>query len=205
MRVFLLEDDARLRSAVARVLSRRFEVVGAVGSVAEARLRLGELNNGLEVAVCDLGLPDGSGTEVIRLIRQRFPAAVTVAFTVLEEPESVFLALRAGARGYLLKSTPPERLVELLEDCARGGAPMSPPVARLVVQSFETGSTPTRLTERERELLSLLVKGLSYKQVAMALGIGLGTVQSHVKSIYEKLEVSSKAEATAVAIREGLV
>ncbi|MBL8920526.1 MAG: response regulator transcription factor [Myxococcaceae bacterium] len=205
MRVFLLEDDARLRSAVARVLSRRFEVVGAVGSVAEARARLAGLNNGLEVAVCDLGLPDGSGTEVIRLIRQRFPSCVTVAFTVLEEPESVFEALRAGARGYLLKNTPPERLNELLEDCARGGSPMSPPVARLVVRSFETGSTPTRLTERERELLSLLVKGLSYKQVALALGIGLGTVQSHVKSIYEKLEVSSKAEATAVAIREGLV
>ncbi|MFO0745410.1 MAG: response regulator transcription factor [Myxococcota bacterium] len=218
-RIVIVEDNPWIRQSAEEMLTSAgvgFEVVASFDAVAPA---VTALAGGLvaEAALVDLGLPDGSGVDVIRAFRQLCPAAVVVAFTVLDDPKTIFDALRAGARGYLLKSTAPARLVPLLQDALAGGAPMSAPVARLVVDSFRGAVAPTdatsasdaesltRLTPREREVLVLLAKGLSYPEVARVLGVGLGTVQGYVKSVYSKLEVASKAEAAIVAARLGLV
>lgn len=232
-RILIVEDNPWIRQSAEEMLTAPevgFEVAATFEAVTPA---IEALRAGLAVdaALVDLGLPDGSGVSVIRALRELRPEAAVVAFTVIDEPQTIFEALRAGARGYLLKSTAPHRLVPLMQEALDGGAPMSAPVARLVVDSFragsaapaaspgaspatETASAPdvpaeaaaySRLTPRERDLLVLLAKGLSYPDAARVLGVGLGTVQGYVKSVYAKLEVASKAEAAIVASRLGLV
>lgn len=211
-RLLIVEDNAWVRQSAHELLSAGgFTVVAALDAVAPA-LRV--LADGLQVdaALVDLGLPDGSGLEVMEALRRALPHAVIVAFTVVDDPPTIFEALRAGARGYLLKSTAPARLADLMQEAIDGGAPMSAPVARLVVESFRhepiasaDRAAVDRLTPRELEVLVLLAKGMSYPEVARLLGVGLGTVQSYVKTIYGKLEVSSKAEAATIATRLGLV
>lgn len=206
VRLVLVEDDVALRLSVARVLDHEpgFAVVGQAGSLAEARRVVGLLA-AFELALVDLSLPDGDGVDLIRHLRAVHAGVAAVALTVRDDAASVFRTLRAGARGYLIKDTPPSDVPRLLREALAGGAPLSPSIARLVVTSFAEGACASPLTPREHEVLALLVKGLSYRQVGATLGVATGTVQTHVKSIYEKLEVSSKAEATAVAFRRGLV
>lgn len=209
--LLLVEDESWIREDVASLLDvpgGAFRVVAAFGTGEEA---IRAVQNGLQVelALVDLGLPGVSGVEVIRALRRACPEAAAVAFTVFDDERSVFAALKAGARGYLLKTTPFDRLREALLDAATGGAPMSPGIARLVVESMEQPAPEevdeaASLTPREREVLSFLTRGHTYADTASALGIALGTVQTHVRSIYGKLEVASKAEATATALRRGL-
>lgn len=215
-RLLMVEDNAWVRQSAQELLAAGgFTVVAAFDAVAPA---VRAIADGLQVdaALVDLGLPDGSGIAVMAALRRSLPAAVIVAFTVVDDAPSIFEALRAGARGYLLKSTAPARLAALMQEALDGGAPMSAPVARLVVESFRHEPVPNagpnpdqlavdRLTPRELEVLVLLAKGLSYPEVARLLGVGLGTVQSYVKTVYGKLEVSSKAEAATIATRLGLV
>lgn len=205
-KVLLVEDDVLVRRAVARILSvvQDFDVVAEAGTVAQAREKVA-MEPQLDLALVDLSLPDGRGIDIIRLVRARHPTCVPIALTAHDEPAIVFEALRAGARGYLLKGTAPSDLPDLLREAMAGGAPLSPAVASMVVRSFENQDVREPLTPRELDVLQLLVKGLSYKQVAATLGVGTGTVQTHVKSLYDKLEVSSKAEATMVAMKQGLV
>lgn len=210
-RLMLVEDESWIREDVASLLDvpgGAFRVIASFGTGEEA---IRAVQNGLQVelALVDLGLPGVSGVEVIRALRRACPEAVAVAFTVFDDERSVFAALKAGARGYLLKTTPFDRLREALLDAATGGAPMSPGIARLVVESMEQPAPAevdeaSSLTPREREVLSFLTRGHTYADTASALGIALGTVQTHVRSIYGKLEVASKAEATATALRRGL-
>lgn len=212
-RVLLVEDQGWLLEDLSRLLGGgdgSLEVAAACES-GEAALDAMERGATFDLALVDLGLPGISGVELIRSIRRLRPDAVSVAFTIFDDNATVFDALRAGARGYLLKSTPPSGLRPALLEAAEGGAPMTPSIARRVVELVakspdrhaESVPAPS-LTARERDVLSLLAKGHTYQDAATALDIRLTTVQTHVKSIYSKLEVASKAEAVAVALRLGL-
>ncbi len=162
-----------------------------------------------DVLLTDLRLPGMSGLDGIRKIRERFATLPIVALTVHDNDDHVFDALCAGASGYLLKNTPPERLLESLKEAANGGAPMSPEVARRVVKVFRTFRPPPRasyhLTPQENELLRLLVDGHHKKTAADVMRISVNTVSFHLKNIYGKLQVHSKTEAVAKALRERLI
>ena len=162
-----------------------------------------------DVILTDIGLPGMSGIEGTRILHQRSPEVPILALTVYDDDEKVFAALCAGASGYLLKTTPPAKLLEALEQAVNGGAPMSPEVALRVVRLFRDFHPPEhaeyRLTPQELQLLKLLVEGHHYKTAAQALGITASTVSFHLKNIYAKLHVHSKTEAVSKALRERLV
>lgn len=207
LRILLIEDEAWVREAVASVLAGfpGFAIVAACRSVSETLLTLSS-PVAFDVALVDLGLPDGSGLSLLPRLRATCPAAGLIAFTVFDEPATVFAAMRAGARGYLLKSTPLDLLPSKLVEIAEGGAPMSPAIARMVLDTLAPPEpAPRPLTPRERDILGLLAKGHTYADVGRALGIGLGTVQTHVKALYDKLHVASKAEAAVEATKLGLI
>jgi DNA-binding NarL/FixJ family response regulator len=161
-----------------------------------------------EVALVDLHLPDRPGTDLLRQLQRSRPNAVLLAFTQFDDSESIFTALECGASGYLLKTTSPPRLLRALVEARDGGAPMSPTVARKVVESFRQRKrrpAAFALSEREADVLKLLATGTSYAETGHQLGIGLGTVQTHVKNIYRKLEVNSREEAADWAAAHGLL
>jgi len=162
-----------------------------------------------DVVLVDLGLPGMSGIEGIRILKERYPETPSVVLTVYDDEDEIFNALCAGASGYLLKNTPPARLLECLQEVVGGGAPMSPEVARRVVKLFREIRPPARashnLTPQETELLKLLVEGHNYKTAAAELGITTNTVSFHLRNIYAKLQVHSKSEAVAKALRDHLV
>ncbi|MGE0320762.1 MAG: LuxR C-terminal-related transcriptional regulator [Polyangiaceae bacterium] len=206
--VLVLEDTAPIRLGVCEAVAARSELdlVAACETVRQALDYIEDASQPLDVAIIDLSLPDGHGTDVVAKLTELRPHCVSLVFTVLADEASIFSALRAGARGYILKESSPEELVEAIFHAETGGAPMSPEVARTVVESFRPDSVAQRtgLTPREREILELLCHGTSYSEVADMLHIGRGTVHTHVKNIYRKLDVSSKAEATKVAIQRRL-
>jgi DNA-binding NarL/FixJ family response regulator len=162
-----------------------------------------------DVVLTDIGLPGMSGVEGIRILKARYPDLPIVALTVYDDDEDIFDALCAGASGYLLKNTPPARLLEGLKEVVSGGAPMSPEVARRVIYLFREfrppERSPSRLTRQELELLRLIVDGHSYKTAAAQLDISPSTVSFHLQNIYSKLQVHSKSEAVAKALRNKLV
>jgi DNA-binding NarL/FixJ family response regulator len=162
-----------------------------------------------DLILTDIGLPRMDGIEGTRVLRERFPDLPIVVFTVHGEDDKIFRALCAGANGYLLKDTAPARIIEALIEVTRGGAPMSPDVARKVVELFRKFSPPAqsdyRLTDQETRILKMLVDGHHYKTAARELGISTSTVSFHLKNIYEKLHVHSKTEAVSKAFRERLV
>jgi two-component system nitrate/nitrite response regulator NarL len=210
LRTLVVEDDDAVREAVASTLKKAAGAISLVAVCGSAREAIAFVESApvLDVALVDLALGDGSGIDVIRVVRRVFPQAAAVALTVFDDTETVMRAIRAGARGYLLKDTAPERLVASVIDAGRGGAPMTPSVARCVMDDLRVTSpqdAPIALSARELEVLSLLCEGRSYAEIATALGMAIGTVQTHVKSVYGQLEVSSKAEAAAVAFRRGLI
>jgi DNA-binding NarL/FixJ family response regulator len=210
-RVFLVEDDPGLRARLAATLARcdDLDLVAACDTVAAALSALDAREPELDVALVDLGLPDGSGVEVLRKLRATRPDADAIVITVFDDARTVLKAIEAGARGYVLKGWTDEQIVSALREAAAGGAPMTPRIARLVLDALSARRRDERdveaLTAREVEVLNLLCEGRTYREVAHALGIALGTVQTHVKAIYAKLEVCSKAELTAAAFRRGLV
>jgi DNA-binding NarL/FixJ family response regulator len=162
-----------------------------------------------DVVLTDIGLPGMSGIEGIGILKQRHPDLPIIALTVYDDDERIFDALCAGASGYLLKNTPPARLLDSLNEVASGGAPMSPEVARRVIKLFRefrpADRSPSHLTQQETELLKLIVDGHSYKTAAAKLDISTSTVSFHLQNIYNKLQVHSKSEAVAKALRNKLV
>lgn len=207
--VVIIEDIRDVRDGLSVLINGTpgFRCAGAYRTMEDALARLTPA--GTSVILTDIGLPGMSGIDGIHALRERVPNVPILALTVYDSDDQVFRALCAGASGYLLKNTPPARLLESLREVAMGGAPMSPEVARRVLRLFREFRPPVlaeyRLTPQEHELLKLLVDGHHKKTAAAALGISVNTVSFHLKHIYEKLQVHSKSEAVAKALRERLL
>lgn len=207
--VVVIEDVRDVREGLSFLINGTsgFCCTGAYSSMEEALARIAPERT--DVVLTDIGLPGMSGIDGIRALRERIPGVPILALTVYDSDDQVFRALCAGASGYLLKNTPPARLLDSLKDVAAGGAPMSPEVARRVLRLFREFQPPAQasyhLTPQEHELLKLLVYGHHKKTAAAALGISINTVSFHLKHIYEKLQVHSKSEAVAKALRERLI
>lgn len=208
-RVLIVEDQRELRDGLRSLLNFTpgFTCVGSFRTMEEA---LHYLKANLpDLILTDIGLPLMDGIEGTRRVREQFPDLPIVVLTIHDENDKIFQALCAGANGYLLKNTPPAKIIEALREVLDGGAPMSAGVARRVVNLFRTFAPPEhsdyRLTPQETELLKLLVEGHHKKTAARELGISFHTVSFHLKNIYEKLQVHSKTEAVAKALRERIV
>ncbi|MCU1263925.1 MAG: liaR 1 [Acidobacteria bacterium] len=162
-----------------------------------------------DVVLCDIGLPGMSGIEGIRIIKDRYPKIKVLMLTVYEDDDRIFDALCAGASGYLLKRTTPERLLESMRDAVAGGAPMSPEVASKVVALFRDIRPPDRadyqLTPHEVRLLKMLIDGHNYVTAAAELGVSVNGVKFHMRNIFDKLQVHSKSEAVAKVLRDRIV
>jgi DNA-binding NarL/FixJ family response regulator len=209
LRVLIVEDDRDVREGLAALIhgTPGFQCLHSCATMEEA-IRVVDADRP-DVVLTDLGLPGMSGVEGIRQIKQRHPDLPVLALTVFDTDDKVFEAICAGASGYVLKNTRPAKLLEAIEEVADGGAPMSPEVARRVVRLFRTfqpaPGTNCRLTPQEHALLKLLAEGHHRKTAALELGISINTVSFHLKHLYEKLQVHSKTEAVAKALRERLV
>lgn len=212
IRVVIVEDQDRTREGLATLIDGTpgFHAVGRFASMEDALEGLdGSDERGPDVALLDIGLPGMSGIQGARLLRERFAAIQVLMLTVFADNDHVFAAICSGASGYLLKDTPPERLVDAIRELHAGGAPMSPEIARKVVEMFSRVAPPRReehrLSAREVELLQLLAQGHSYKTAAKALSISIDTIRFHVRNVYGKLHVHSKSEAVILALKRGIV
>ena len=209
VKVIIIEDLRDVREGLAVLIngSAGFRCTASFRTMEDA---LRSINGNLpDVVLTDIGLPGMSGVDGIRILKERHPELPMIALTVYDDDERIFDALCAGASGYLLKNTPPARLLESLKEVSAGGAPMSPEVARRVIKLFREFRPPDRslshLTQQETELLKLIVDGHSYKTAAAKLEISTSTVSFHLQNIYNKLQVHSKTEAVAKALRDRLV
>jgi len=209
IRVALVEDKRLTREGLGAILDRSRELacVGLYSSVEQALEGLD--NSPCDVLLLDIHLPGMSGLDGVRLLRERFSEMQVLMLTVYEEEEKVFESIRNGACGYLLKKTPPGEIVEAVRQARRGASPLSPEVARQVVRHFQktrgVPRTESSLTSQELGLLKLLADGHSYQSSAQRLEITINTVRDHVRNIYEKLHVHSKAQAVSHALRQKLI
>jgi DNA-binding NarL/FixJ family response regulator len=208
-RVGIVEDQRELREGLATLIggSQSYKCAGAFRTMEEALERIGE--HVPDVMLVDIGLPGMNGIEGIRILKARYPNLLLLTLTVYDDDERIVDAICAGACGYLLKNTPPAKLLDALREAVEGGAPMSPEVARRVMTLFRESPPPKKvdyhLTPHESRLLKMLVDGHNYKTAAAQLGISVNTVSFHMRSIYEKLQVHSKSEAVAKALKSRLV
>ena len=207
--VAIIEDDRRIRDGLQTLINgtKGYRCHLAFRSMEEALARTwSEIP---DVALVDIGLPGMSGIDGLSRLRKLYPTVALLMLTVYEDDERVFEALCAGASGYLLKKTPPNKLLECLDEVLQGGAPMSPEVARRVLRLFREIRPPARLehdlTPHELRLLKLLVEGHNYQSAAAELGVTFSTINFHMQNIYGKLHVHSKSEAVAKALRNRLV
>jgi DNA-binding NarL/FixJ family response regulator len=209
LRVVIIEDLRDIREGLAALINGTsgFKCVAAYSSVETALAHIEREHP--QVILTDLGLPGVSGIVGIGRFRRLYPDIPIIALTIYDNDDQIFNALCAGANGYLLKNTPPARLLESLREAYEGGAPMSPNIATRVVKLFREFRPPDhadyRLTPQETELLKLLIEGHHKKTAAREMNISFHTVSFHLKNIYEKLQVHSKTEAVAKALREKLV
>jgi len=209
IRVVIIEDERRIREGLESLINGTggYCCTAAFRSMEDALLR--PWSEAPEVVLVDIGLPGMSGLDGLPILRERYPDAALVMLTVYEDDERIFDALCAGACGYLLKRTPPAKLLESLRDAKEGGSPISPEVARRVISLFRTVRPPEHadydLTPHQIRLLKLLVEGHNYNSAAAELGVSFHTVAFHIQKIYEKLQVHSKSEAVAKALRDRLI
>lgn len=200
--VIVVEDDRGLREQLVKILEPTpdMECAGAFASAEEALPQIAKISP--DVILMDIKLPAMSGIECLTIVKKFAPNVQIIMVTVYEDSERIFQALKAGANGYLIKSSPPEQLLEAIRDVYKGGAPMSGPIAFKVVQHFhEMGPSPQEaenLSPKERQVLDLLARGFIYKEIGLKLNIGTETVRTYVKKICQKLHVRSRIEAVAV-------
>lgn len=213
IKLLLFEDHELLRESLSRLIGAipDMDLLGAYPDCLSGAQWCAKFRP--DVVLMDIDLPGMNGIEGARQIKEAVPETDILMLTVFDDEERVFEAMRAGATGYLLKKTAPMEIIESIRQVKAGGAPMSPSVARKLVLFFNQQTVrakakddpETSLTEREREILSWLVKGHSYKMISDTCQVSINTVRSHLKKVYRKLHVHSMSEAVAKAIRDQLV
>jgi DNA-binding NarL/FixJ family response regulator len=203
--IALVEDDEQIRKGIETYLNKQKKMVCdcSVESV-EALLRNLEQKYSPHVIIMDLGLPGMSGIEGIKLVKGKFPEIDIIVFSIYNDAQKIFDSLCAGAAGYLLKNTPLDEIKEGIELLAGGGSPMSPQIARKVIEFFNHQPQQKKaspLSPKEKEIVIGLVDGLSYKLIAARMDISIETVRFHIKNIYSKLHVHGKAEVISRSLR----
>jgi DNA-binding NarL/FixJ family response regulator len=207
--VLLYEDNPQLREGLTMLIngSEGFEVVAAFKNCDNAEAEVAAFAP--DVVLMDIDMPGTNGIEGLKKIRATNDTVKILMLTVFDDNHNVFQAISSGANGYILKKTPPSRLLEYIAEAQTGGAPMTASVATQVLKMFSSMNQQHgdkhNLSDRERQVLQLLVDGYSYKMIASEMFIALDTVRSHIKKIYEKLHVNSKSEAVAKAFRDRIV
>jgi len=205
IKVAIVDDDDGIRTSLATLI-RRAPALRLVGDYADAEAALKEIpHRPPDVVLMDINLPGVNGVECVRQLKISLPAVQFLMLTVYEDSDSLFNSLKAGASGYLLKRTASARLLDAIRDVYGGGSPMTPQLARRVVQYFAKPpggeSSRARLTPGEKDFLDQLAKGYAYKEIADRLTISIDTVRSYVRTVYEKLHVHSRTEAVVKYLR----
>ncbi len=204
--VTITDDKRDIRDGI-QIMLESVEDIACAGVFKNGKSSIQDIPNlNPDVVLMDIGLPDISGIDCVRILKQQMPQVAIIMLTVKSDDESIFKSLKAGACGYLTKNVFPSKLLDSIREAQNGGAPMSTPIARRVVSFFNGSKNPAyNLTEREQEVLTLLCQGKSYKVIAESLFVSINTVGYHLKNIYNKLHVNSKAEAMVKASNEGIV
>ena len=209
IRVAIVEDREEIRFGLTRLIggAEGFECTGCYPTMEEALEKLPQ--NLPDVVLNDIGLPKMSGIEGIKILKKKYPNLSILILSVFDDDDRIIDGICAGASGYLLKSTPMTQLLDCLREVNEGGAPMSPEIARRVMQLFRQSPPPKQvdynLTPHETRILKLLVEGHNYKTAAAELSLSVNTISFHIKHIYEKLQVHSKSEAVAKALKNRIV
>jgi len=210
IKVTIFEDNSSLRKSLYQLIngSDGFKCVGAFEDCLDLFKNVEETKP--DVVLMDIQMPGINGIDAVRMLKQKYPDIKVLMQTIFEDNEKIFNSILAGASGYILKNTSPTRFLDFIKETYEGGAPMSPSVATKVMKMVVDQSPSAKpnnfnLSEREKEILSCLVKGMSYKLIADACFISIDTVRGHIRNIYEKLHVHSKGEAVAKAIKSNIV
>ena len=206
-RIVIFEDNNNLRESLALLLNNHdgYEVVGHYPDCINAT-EIVRVDNP-DVVLMDIDMPGKSGIEGVAMVKEAKPKTAVIIYTVFEDDEKLFKCLCAGANGYLLKKTPPQKLFDALHEVLEGGAPLSPQIAKKVLNTFHVNTTRFKysLTPREMEVLQYLTKGYGSKQIAAEMFLSYETVRSHLKNIYQKLHVNCGKEAIVKALQEQIV
>ncbi len=210
LNVVVFEDNRHLRESLQFLLNLTpgYHCLGAYPNCKNLLENL--KGKDCDICLMDIEMPGISGIEATKIIKKNFPQISVLIQTVFSDDDSIFQAICAGASGYILKTTSPDQYIEALSDVQSGGAPMTPSIARRVLQLFKSNVlTPSQedynLTEKEKQVLQKLTEGKSYKMIADELTISIETIKTHIKNIYSKLHVHSAPEAVAKAIQERIV
>jgi DNA-binding NarL/FixJ family response regulator len=207
IRIMIFEDNDKLRDSLAYLLKSMegYEVTGDYNNCSGADTLVRVYRP--DVVLMDIDMPRVSGIEGVKLIKEARPETCVIMYTIFEDDKKLFDCLCAGANGYLLKKTPPQKLFDAIQEVLEGGAPMSPSIARKVLDSFWSNPAGNKyhLSEREIAVLQWLTKGYSIKIIAAEMGLAFDTVRSHLKNIYQKLHVNCGKEAIVKALSEHIV
>lgn len=209
IKVAIFEDDAVRLNGLQMLLNTAdgFECTGAFDNAINVINKI--IVSSPDVVIMDIGLPSVNGIDAVKKIKQEFPYLPVLMQTVFDKDEKIFESIMAGATGYLLKKTAPEKLLEAIQDIYRGGAPMTPEIATKVLTFFrnkeDAKASAYALSDKEKRVLAYLVEGLSYKMISDKLHISYHTVNFHIRNIYHKLHVHTVSEAVAKAIKENIV
>jgi DNA-binding NarL/FixJ family response regulator len=207
--VLLYEDNRDLREGISFLLQATPGIVLAAACPHVNNLKADLQAYNPDVVLTDIGMPGMTGLEALPIIKATNPNIQVLMLTVFDDDERIFQAIRGGASGYLLKNTPPAEIIQAVFDVYRGGSPMTSSVARKVLQHFQqpakVSSSEQLLSAREQDILKGLMKGYSYKLIADELHISIDTVRTHIRNVYEKLQVNSKTEAILKAMKDGFL
>jgi len=205
MKLVIVEDDPILLESLKLLLSGEsgITVAGAFSSAEDALRSLKK--SSAEVMLADLGLPGMSGIDLIKQAKDTMPQLEIMAHTVFEDRENVFSAIKAGASGYILKGSSPREIVEAIFEIHKGGAPMSPKIARKVIHEFQDIEEQYILSQREKDIVKCIEEGLTYKEISLRFNISAHTVHTHIKNIYEKLQAKDRGEALVKARKTGII
>ena len=207
IRVIIFEDNESLRLGLYQLVNSReeYQCVGAFKDCLNLLQNIKDTSP--DIVLMDIQMPGIDGIEAVRILRDKYPNLKILMQTIFEDNDKIFQSILAGASGYILKNTPSERILDSLKEVYDGGAPISPSIATKVLKMMvpaEAGHS-FNLSDREKEILGCLVKGMSYKLIAKTCFISVDTVRAHIRNIYEKLHVHSKGEAVAKAIKGNIV